>query len=81
MTSFARALLGILPAWRRLGGHRLPVWGFLKRRGARVERLEALQAGLRCEMCDSKTQCIRRLAAGSDAPMPGCPNLELFQER
>ena len=78
--AIAGALLGILPAWRRLmtGGRDLPVWGFLRRRGAGVEGRAALQAEMRCEMCDSKAQCRLLLANGADAPVTGCPNAKLF---
>lgn len=73
------ALIGLLPAWRRLmaGAKDLPVWGFLGRRGVRLERFSALRAVLRCEVCDSKPQCRRLLAECAQAPAH-CPNAELF---
>jgi hypothetical protein len=77
------ALVGVLPAWRRVvgGGQGLPVWGFLRRRGTRLERAAALAVEIRCEMCDSKARCGLLLAAGERTPGAPCPNLELFQER
>lgn len=73
MTRFAHALFGIVPAWRDLCDRRLPLWGFLGRR-ARVARLHAL----RCQACDLRPRCKRRVSSGSSRPARGCPNAELF---
>jgi len=74
------ALVTALPAWRQLAARipDLPVRGFLMRRGVALEHVEKLQVELRCELCDAKTGCRRLLADGADAPVPGCPNAELF---
>lgn len=73
------ALVGVLPAWRRLmgGATDLPVWGFLRRRGIGLGTIPVLQAELRCEVCDAKVQCRRLLAQGESVPAD-CPNAELF---
>jgi len=71
MTTFAHALLGVLPAWRF--DRRLPLRAFLPRR-ARVERLQAL----RCESCLLQPPCRKRIAAGAFRPPRGCPNAGLF---
>lgn len=75
---FATALMGILPAWRRFNSASpaLPVWRFLRQRGGTLGQREALQAEMRCELCDAKPRCAR-----ADSPAPGCPNSELLQER
>ena len=79
--ALAGLLIGILPVWRRAmsGAQRLPVWAFLRRRGAGVEGRAAVQAQMRCALCGTKAQCERQLAAGANSPVPGCPNLELFR--
>ena len=77
MTTFARALVGILPAWRRLGRPDLPLWAFLGPR-PRLQRVEMLRAELRCEMCDLQAHCKRRIAAGAFTPPKSCPNADLF---
>ena len=71
------ALVAVVPAWRAT--RKLPVWGFLHRRSASIERMAALQAELRCEICSGKGRCAQLLAEGADTPMPGCPNAELFR--
>ena len=79
--ALAGALIAVLPPWRRMqdaAGH-LPVRGFLRRRDSSLERIAALQAELRCELCDAKTQCRHLLAEGAVSPVPGCPNAELFR--
>lgn len=74
------ALISVLPAWRGMhAGHKLPVWRFLRRRDASLERVAALQAELRCETCSAKGRCAQLLAEGADTPVPGCPNAELFR--
>lgn len=73
------ALVGVLPAWRRLmgGAADLPIWGFLRRRGIGLGAIPVLQAELRCEVCDAKEQCRRLFAEGAGVPAQ-CPNAELF---
>ena len=75
------ALVAVLPPWRRMQrtAANLPVQGFLRRRDASLERITALQAELRCEMCGTKVQCRQLLAQGAASPVPGCPNAELFR--
>jgi len=73
------ALASVMPAWPMMrGGHRLPVWAFLRRRGATLERMAALQAELRCESCNLKLRCKQALADGADTPAAECPNGALF---
>lgn len=81
--ALAALLIGILPTWRRMmsGGHRLPVQAFLRRQGARVDGRAALHAEMRCALCGARAECKRRLAAGANAPIAGCPNSELIQKR
>ena len=76
------ALIAVLPAWRSLMAARpeLPVWGFLRRRGATLERGAALHAELRCGVCGARAQCAQLLASGESQPVPGCFNAELFQD-
>jgi len=78
--ALAAAMLGILPAWRRVWSEnaRLPVRRFLHRRGTQLVRREALEAELRCGLCASKATCNRLLAAGAKAPLAGCPNARLL---
>lgn len=77
----AGALLAVLVPWRRLvgAGHTLPVWGFLARRGASADGRQALQAEIRCGMCEAQAQCRALLARGVTAPPAGCPNGRLFK--
>lgn len=76
------ALVAVLPAWRRLADlSRLPVWTFLWRRETNVEGVAALQAEIRCALCDSQPRCRRLLAAGADAPHADCPNAALFRKK
>ena len=75
------ALMAVLPAWRRLAGHRLPVWRFLGRRGVDLERPAALQAEIRCALCASQAKCQHLLAAGAEALPASCPNAALFDEK
>ena len=78
----AGALVAVLPAWRRFAGHGLPVWRFLaRRRGASVEGPAALQAEIRCALCETQARCRHLLAAGAEAPPAGCPNAALFEEK
>ena len=73
------ALLSVMPTWQRLrGGHDLPVWTFLRRRGSSIERVSALQAELRCETCNAKLRCKQLLADGAVEPARECPNAALF---
>jgi hypothetical protein len=76
-------LVVLLPDWRRLmsGGRNLPVWSFLRRRHMVLDATDALEAKLRCQLCASQQECRHLLAAGAKDPVPGCPNLELLQER
>ena len=74
-------LMAVLPAWRRLAGHGLPVWRFLGRRGVDLERPAALQAEIRCALCASQAKCQHLLAAGAEAPPASCPNAALFEEK
>lgn len=78
--AIAGLLIGILPDWRRMIGHRLPVQGFLRRQGARVDGRAVLHAEMGCAMCDAQSKCERRLAAGADSPVAGCPNSALLKE-
>jgi len=79
----AGLLIGILPAWRGMksGGQRLPVWAFLRHKGAVVEGRAAVLAEMRCVLCGTKVQCQRLLAAGADSPVPECPNLEMLRQK
>ena len=78
--ALAAAMLGILPAWRRVWSEnaRLPVRRFLRMRDTQLVRREALEAELRCGLCASKAACNRLLAAGAKAPLAGCPNARLL---
>ena len=78
--ALAGLLIGILPDWRRMIGHRLPIQGFLRRQGARLDGRAVVHAEMGCAMCDAKAQCEQRLAAGADSPVAGCPNSELLGE-
>ncbi len=78
--AIAGLLVGILPDWRKLVGHRLPIHAFLRRQGAQVDDRDALvRAEMRCAVCEASAQCERRLAAGADSPLAGCPNSELLR--
>ena len=73
------ALTSVMPVWPAMrGGRDLPVWAFLRRRGATLERVSALQAELRCESCNAKLRCRQSLADGADTPPGECPNGALF---
>jgi hypothetical protein len=74
MTPFYRALIGILPAWRALASHDLPLWAFIKRRRLSPGRDEALLAEFRCALCDSQTECRALISRGRTKPGSGCPN-------
>jgi hypothetical protein len=80
MTRFAHALLGILPAWRRLCHRDLSLWSYFMRR-YRLERLDALRAELRCRVCDLRARCRGRIARGLVRPAAGCPNARMFADR
>jgi hypothetical protein len=77
--AFGGLLFGILPVWQRAvrGGHRLPIWAFLRRQGAEaaLQGRAALQAQVLCATCSDQDRCAQRLAAGEDKPPAGCPNL------
>lgn len=76
------ALASVMPAWPAMrGGHALPMWTFLRRRGATLERVSALQAELRCETCSAKLRCKQALADGADTPPGDCPNRAVFGSR
>jgi hypothetical protein len=81
--ALAGALLSVLPVWRRVSddSRHLPVWRFARRSGRSLEGAAALQAELRCALCDKKEQCRLLLATGSETPLSGCPNLELLHKR
>jgi hypothetical protein len=78
--ALAGLLIGVLPDWRRMVGHRLPIDAFLRRQGARVDGRAALHAEIRCAMCGAKAQCEQRLGAGARSPIAGCPNSELLKQ-
>jgi hypothetical protein len=80
MTSFVRALFGILPGWRPLRDQSLPLWHFVRRRAC-LPRLEALRAELRCRGCDARALCASRIARGCAKPPARCPNARLFAHR
>jgi hypothetical protein len=77
MTTFARTLFAVLPAWRPLRSRGLPLWLFLGPH-ARLSRVEALRADVRCAACDRQSLCRRRAARGASRPPAGCPNAEFF---
>jgi hypothetical protein len=79
MTAFSRALLAILPAWRSLVDHRLPLWGFMTRRGSGIGRAQILRAELRCAVCDWQAACRQRLARGRHKPGRRCPNAAILR--
>lgn len=79
MSPFYRALISILPAWRTLASHDLPLWIFIKRRKLSPERNEALRAEFRCAMCDWQSQCKGLIARGRTKPGYRCPNAELLR--
>ena len=73
------ALASVMPVWSAMrGGHALPVWGFLRRRGSSLGRVAALQAELRCETCQAKLRCKQLVADGATQPAAQCPNGALF---
>ena len=77
MSSFARTLFAVLPAWRPLRNRRLPFWMFFGPY-ARLPRVEALRADVRCAACGWQARCRRRVARGANKPPDGCPNAERF---
>ncbi len=79
MSPFYRALISILPAWRTLASHDLPLWTFVKRRRLAPARNQALRAEFRCAMCDWQSQCKALIARGRTKPGYRCPNAELLR--
>ena len=79
--ALAGVVLAVLPAWRarRESARTLPVRALLQRRGIAPSRRAALQAELRCELCDAQAECRQLLAEGVDLPAAGCPNGALLQ--
>ena len=78
MTRFSQALAAIVPVWRHFCDSGLPLWALLGRRSRSLRRLDALKAELRCQRCDLKPSCRRRVRGGIPVPARGCPNAELF---
>ena len=78
--ALAGLLVGVLPFWRRImsGGHRLPVWQFLRRGDVSLEGRTALLAELRCELCDERAACLERLKTGAVLAPEHCPNAALL---
>lgn len=77
-TLFATAFL-----WRRVqaDARELPIWRLLRRPGAPALATDKVrEAELRCMLCPSQRDCLRRIAAGASAPSH-CPNDSLFQAR
>ena len=66
------ALLGVLPAWRRLvsGGEDPPIRKLLGRRG----QSPSFDAVVRCALCAGRQECAKRAT-----PLEDCPNAALFR--
>ena len=79
--ALAGLLIGALPVWRQMmaDGHRLPVWLFLRRQNASLDSRAALDAEIRCAVCEERAGCLERLKAGSAQPPDNCPNAALFE--
>jgi len=77
MTRFAHGLFLVLPAWQRLRGLSLPLWGFVRRR-SRLQRVEALRAERRCRSCQARDRCRKRIVRRLPSPVAGCPNTMLL---
>lgn len=79
MSPFYRALISVLPAWRSLAAHDLPLWTFIKRRKLVPVRAEALRAEFRCALCGWQAQCRQLIARGRTKPGYRCPNAKLLR--
>lgn len=81
--AFAGLLIGTLPLWRQMitDRRRLPVWLFLRHQDASLDSRAALDAEIRCAVCNEQAGCLQRLKAGSANPPENCPNAPLFGSR